>query len=352
MLNFESDYNNGAHKKILENLLLTNDCQSLTYGFDLWTERAKQKIKTACKKEDLDIFFLTGGTQTNATVIDGILDSYEGVLSSTEGHINVHEAGAIEAFGHKVITLPTKDGKILIPELEKYLNLFLRDENRDHVAQPGMLYLTFPTEMGTIYYKDELKQLYSLCRQYSLPLFIDGARLGYGLMSKECDFDLPWLCNHCDCFYIGGTKIGALCGEAVVFTHNNAPKKFFSIIKRHGALLAKSRLLGIQFDTLFTDNLYFSLSSHAIQMAEKLKTILREAHFPFYLSSPTNQQFVILPNDLITLLDQQVLFSHWLPYDSTHHVCRFVTSWSTTQQEIEELREIIIEKTRSLETIP
>ncbi|MGP1515195.1 MAG: threonine aldolase family protein [Bacteroidales bacterium] len=227
MLNFECDYNNGLHPYILDNLIKTNNIPSLTYGFDQWSESAKGKIKQICKKDDLDIFFLSGGTQTNSTIIDGILNSYEGVLSSEQGHINIHEAGAIEAFGHKVITLPSYEGKIQVEELVNYLQIFHNDESKEHMVYPGMLYITFPTEFGTIYYKNEIESIYNICQQYDLPLFIDGARLGYGLMSDECDFDLPWLSNHCDCFYIGGTKCGALCGEAVIFTHNNTPKHFF-----------------------------------------------------------------------------------------------------------------------------
>ncbi|MBR1626715.1 MAG: amino acid lyase [Bacteroidales bacterium] len=342
MLNFECDYNNGAHPKILENLVKTNNTQSLTYGFDEWSERAKIKIKKACNKEDADIFFLCGGTQTNATVIDGMLNSYEGVIASDEGHISVHEAGAVEAFGHKVITLKSKNGKISAEQIENYLNVFENDESRDHVAQPGMVYLTFPTEFGTIYSKKEIYDVYSLCRRYELSLFIDGARLGYGLMCEKCDFDLPWLADHCDCFYIGGTKVGALCGEAVVFTHHNAPKRFFSIIKRHGALMAKGRLAGIQFDTLFTDNLYFEISKHAVQTAQQLKDLLQQAGFSFYLDSPTNQQFVIIPNDKVKELEKKVIFTHWFPFDEKSFVCRFVTSWATTQQEMDELRKILL----------
>ena len=210
------------------------------------------------------------------------------------------------------------------------------------MVYPGMLYITFPTEFGTIYYKNEIESIYNICQQYDLPLFIDGARLGYGLMSDECDFDLPWLSNHCDCFYIGGTKCGALCGEAVIFTHNNTPKHFFSIIKRHGALMAKGRLIGIQFDTLFSDDLYFNISKHAIQMAKQLKEILSMVGFTFYLPSPTNQQFVIIPNERVKILKQKVLFTHCFPYDKNNFVCHFVTSWATNQEDMDELRNIIL----------
>ncbi len=342
MIDFECDYNCGAHPLIIENLVRTNETKSRTYGFDEWSYSAKEKIKQAANNNDLDIFFLNGGTQTNATVIDSLLKSYEGVVTNDCGHINVHEAGAIEAFGHKVIALSSHNGKLNKKTLENFLDEFHNDESKDHVAQPGMVYITFPTEFGTIYSKKEIEDIYSICRQNDLPLYIDGARLGYGLMSDECDFDLSWLTHHCDCFYIGGTKCGALCGEAVVFTHNNAPKGFFSNIKRHGALNAKSRLIGVQFDTLFTDNLYFDISKNAIDMAKRLKSILQQAGFKFYISSPTNQQFVIIPNEKVKKLESKMVFTHWFPFDADNFVCRFVTSWATTKEEMDELEKILL----------
>lgn len=342
MIDFESDYNNGAHPAIIQRLIKTNDDKSFTYGFDKWSLSAKEKIKQACNNNDLDIFFLQGGTQTNATVIDSLVRSYEGVICADTAHINVHEAGAVEAFGHKVIALKSKDGKLTKETLQSFIDEFNNDESKDHVAQPGMVYLTFPTELGTLYYKSEIEDIYNICQQNDLPLYIDGARLGYGLMSKECDFDLPWLTKHCDCFYIGGTKIGALCGEAVVFTHHNAPKGFFSLVKQHGALSAKSRLIGIQFETLFTDNLYFKISSYAIEKAMQVKKILKKAGFTFYLDSPTNQQFVIIEKNKANELSEQINFTRWFAYDENHLVCRFVTSWATTEEEIIILKEILL----------
>ncbi|MBO6117816.1 MAG: aminotransferase class V-fold PLP-dependent enzyme [Bacteroidales bacterium] len=343
MLNFESDYNNGAHPLVLQHLIQTNDTQSLTYGFDIWSQQAKQKIKQVCQSDNLDIYFLCGGTQTNATVIDACLRNYQAVISVDTGHIAVHEAGAIEASGHKVITLPSHDGKMDIEDLKEFFYAFDNDESKDHTAQPGMVYLTFPTELGTLYSKKEIEDIYSLCKSRKLTLFIDGARLGYGLMSENCDFDIAFLKDNCDVFYIGGTKTGALCGEAVVFCDKNkTPECFFSIIKRHGALLAKSRLTGVQFDALFTDNLYFNIAKNAIDKAKELKSILQQAGFEFYLNSPTNQQFVIIPNEKVKELEKQVIFTHWFAYDKKSTVCRFVTSWATTQKEIDELRKILL----------
>lgn len=353
MISFECDYNNGAHPKVLEALVRTNGEQTLTYGFDSYSERAKEKIRRACECDDAEVFLLVGGTQTNTTVIDGMLQAFEAVISCRTGHIAIHEAGAIERSGHKVITLPPSelppargentngDGKLTAKDLADYMAWFEGDESRNHLAQPGMVYISFPTELGTLYSAAEIEAIYDVCRQYGLQLFIDGARLGYGLAASHGDVTLPWLCRHCDALYIGGTKVGALCGEAVVFTHGNAPRHFFSIVKQHGALLAKGRLVGIQFDALFTDGLYFEISEHAIQMAMKLREVLRRKGFPFFIDSPTNQQFVIVPNEEVSRLERIVGFTHWEPFDSEHTVCRFVTSWATTTADIDELEKLL-----------
>lgn len=342
MVSLDCDYNNGCHPAILRRLAETNDKKSKTYGYDEWTECAKAKIREACDDPDAQIRFLVGGTQTNATVIDSLLQSYEGVVAVQTAHINSHEAGAIEFTEHKVITIPGHDGKMDPKELEQYMNEFLDDANSEHSVYPGMVYITFPTELGTLYTKDELTKLYELCQKYHLPLYIDGARLGYGLMSPENDITLPYLAHHCDVFYIGGTKVGALCGEAVVFTHNNAHPHFFNIVKQHGALMAKGRVVGLQFETLFTDNLYFDISKHAIDMAMQVKQIFKEAGYQFLVDSPTNQQFVILPNEELPRLSQNILFETWGKVDPTHTACRFVTSWATTKEEIEELRTVVL----------
>lgn len=341
MLSFESDYIQGAHEKILQRLTETNRESLSGYGSDRYCESAKAKIRQACDCEEAEVFFLTGGTQTNETVIRTMLAPYEGVIAAKTGHVSTHEAGAIEYTGHKVLELPQHNGKLDAEEVREYLETYWADGNHEHMVFPGMVYISHPTEYGTLYSRSELEALAGVCRSYQIPLYLDGARLGYGLMSHETDVTLPVVTECCDVFYIGGTKVGALCGEAVVFTKQNMPKHFMTMVKQSGALLAKGRLLGIQFDTLFTDNLYYEISSHAIEMVEELKKLFREKGFRFYLESPTNQQFVILENDLMERLQEQVAFSFWEKYDEKHTVVRFATSWSTTKEDIEQLRELL-----------
>lgn len=341
MISFECDYNNGAHPKVLQHLVETNGEITDTYGYDRFTASAKERIRQACEAPDAAIWFLGGGTQTNDTVIDGMLRSYEAVITVETGHIAVHEAGAIEHTGHKVITLPSHDGRLEADDLEQWMQVFEADESRDHVAQPGLVYISLPTELGTLYRASEIDNIYKVCARHGLQLFIDGARLGYGIAASQGDLSLPWLARHCDAFYIGGTKVGALCGEAVVFPRGNAPKGFFSLIKQHGALFAKGRLCGVQFDALFTDNLYLQIAGHAIGMAMRLKQLFLEKGMRLYIDSPTNQQFVILPNEQMHQLEQQVLFTHWGPYDADHFICRFVTSWATSEEDLAELKRIL-----------
>lgn len=341
MLSFESDYTEGAHEKILQRLIETNSEKLSGYCNDKYCESAANKIRKACECPNSDIFFLAGGTQTNAVVIDSLLKPYEGVISAETGHISIHEAGAIEFTGHKVLEIPAHDGKIQADELKKYLSAFAQDENNAHMVFPGMVYISHPTEYGTLYSHNELKEISVICNEFHIPLYMDGARLGYGLMSKETDLTLPMIAKYCDVFYIGGTKVGALCGEAVVFTKNNLPSHFVTIAKQHGALLAKGRLLGIQFDTLFTDDLYFKISSHAIEMAELLKQGFKEKGYSFYINSPTNQQFVILDNRYVDALKENVSFSFWENFDETHTVVRFATSWATTKEDILSLIELL-----------
>ncbi|MBR1688626.1 MAG: aminotransferase class V-fold PLP-dependent enzyme [Prevotella sp.] len=341
MLSFECDYNNGAHPDVLRALVDTNDETTATYGFDVYTERAKQKIREACETPDAQIYFLAGGTQTNATVIDGILRSYEAVITIETGHIAVHESGAIEHSGHKVITLPSNEGRLDADELEQWMRTFEGDESRDHVAQPGAVYISLPTELGTLYTAAQLEAIYATCRAHQLRLFVDGARLGYGLAASDGDLTLPRLARLCDVFYIGGTKVGALCGEAVVFPRGDAPRGFFSLIKQHGALFAKGRLCGVQFDALFTDGLYLRIAQNAIDRARQLVALFRQRGYRFYLDSPTNQQFVILPNEQMHQLEQRVEFTHWGPYDADHFICRFVTSWATTEAHLAALEALL-----------
>lgn len=336
MVTFESDYNNGAHPEVLRRLMETNTSPSASYGFDEWSESARKKIREACQCPEADIFFLVGGTQANATVIDAMLPSYGAVVAVETGHINVHESGAVEANGHKVIALPSHEGKMLASDLRDYLGRFHADPTWEHMAFPGMVYITFPTELGTIYQAREIEEIHAVCQKFDIPLFIDGARLGYGLAATTCDLDLPWLAHHCDAFYIGGTKVGALCGEAVVFPRKNAPRGFFTMVKRHGALLAKSRLAGVQFDALFTDGLYLKIARHAIDMAMKMRQIFADASLEVK-DSPTNQQFVVLCNDQLQQLMSKVLFETWEPIDNERTLCRFVTSWATTEDDLQAL---------------
>lgn len=341
MLSFESDYTEGAHQAIISRLAETNLEQTPGYGLDKYSESAKKKIKEAfALPEGADVFFLVGGTQTNSTVIASLLRDYEGVIAVGTGHIGVHESGAVEYTGHKVLTLPDHEGKMDAGELEAYLKAFYADGTYEHMVIPGMVYISFPTEFGTIYSKSELESIHAVCGRYGLPLFIDGARLGYGLMSSANDIDVKEFQTLCDVFYIGGTKVGALFGEAVVFT-SGAPAHFFTTIKQHGALMAKGRLLGLQFDTLFTDGLYFRIASHADEMASRLKDIFLEKDYQIFIDSPTNQQFFIMTRDRAAELHGKVRFEDWCPVDEDRIAVRFVTSWATPPENVLALREIL-----------
>lgn len=337
MIYFESDYTEGAHPKILERLNETNMIQASGYGHDEFCESAKNKIRKTINCPNAQIQFITGGTQTNQIVIDTMLKPFEGVVSAQTGHVNSHEAGAIEYTGHKVIPIPQHEGKIDETELNDYLETFFGDGNNEHMVFPGMVYISHPTEYGTLYTKNQLTKISNVCRKNNIPLFMDGARLGYGIMAKSTDLSLEDIAELCDVFYIGGTKCGALCGEAVVFTKNNMPLHFENLVKKHGALLAKGRLLGVQFDALFTDNLYLEISKNAIDTAEVLKKALKEKGYRFLLDSPTNQQFVILENKFMEELKKSVKFNFWEKYDKDHTVVRFATSWSTKMENVEKL---------------
>lgn len=341
MISFESDYIAGAHPKVLEKLLKTNLETLSGYGTDIYCNCAKQKIKNSLGREDVDIYFLLGGTQANSVVISSMLNDFEGVIAADTGHISAHEAGAIEYTGHKVLPLPNYNGKISSSDLSNFLLNFYSDENHEHMVFPGMVYISHPTEYGTLYSKEELIDISKICKEYSIPLYMDGARLSYALTSNQTDVTLKDIANICDAFYIGGTKCGALCGEAVVFSKESTPKHFFTSVKQHGALLAKGRLLGVQFDTLFSDDLYFEIGRHAIKMAEKLRDIFIEKGYSLFLQSPTNQQFVVLDNNKMNQLKEKVTFSFWEKIDENHTVVRFATSWSTTDDDIKKLREIL-----------
>ena len=335
-LSFSCDYLEGAHPAILQRLCETNFAQTAGYGTDEYCESAREKIRAACGAPNAEIHFLVGGTQTNATVIDALLRSYEGVIAADTGHISVHEAGAIESTGHKVITLPHHAGKLDAAELDDYCATFYADDNHEHMVFPGLVYISHPTEYGTIYGKAELEAIAETAHRHGMPLFVDGARLGYALTTTGSDMTLADLATIADVFYIGGTKVGALCGEAVVFPHG-APAHFMTMVKQQGALLAKGRLLGIQFDVLFTNDLYTKISKNAIDTANALKKGLAAKGYRFFMDSPTNQVFVILDNAQLAALEGRAKFGFWEKFDDTHTVVRIATSWATRMEEIEQL---------------
>ena len=341
MLSFESDYIIGAHEKVLAALTKTNSEMLPGYGNDPHTENAKKLIKEACQSPESEVFFLMGGTQANKTIIATMLESYEAVIAPKTGHISLHEVGAIEYTGHKVIELEGEAGKLSASTVANYMETFVGDENNEMMVTPAMIYISHPTEYGTLYTKSELEALRAVADKYNMKLFLDGARLGYGLMSLDTDVTLPDISNLCHVFYIGGTKVGALCGEAVIFAKNNTPKRFRSQIKQHGAMLAKGRLLGVQFEALFTDNLYFEISKNAIDRAEELKSLFKSKGYQFFIDSPTNQQFIILTDDQMAEISKKCRFCFWERIDATHCAVRFATSFATTKDDIAALSEII-----------
>ncbi len=340
MLFFENDYCEGAHPAILQRLAETNMEKLPGYGTDPYCASARDKIRAACGCPEADVFFLVGGTQANAVVIGSLLQSYQGVVAASTGHVNLHEAGAIEHAGHKVLPLPQVDGKLSAAVVEGYLRTFYQDENHEHMVFPGMVYISHPTEYGTLYSRKELEELSQVCTAYQLPLFLDGARLGYGLVCPETDVTLEDIARYTTVFYIGGTKVGALCGEAVVFPRK-APAHFLTMVKQRGALLAKGRLLGIQFDTLFTGDLYREISRNALLTADALRQALRDKGYRFFIDSPTNQIFVILEDSTRERLAQKVVFSFWEKFDDTHTVVRFATSWATRMEDVERLAALL-----------
>lgn len=341
MIHFNSDYLEGAHPAVLERLIRTNMEQTVGYGCDPYCETARAKIRAACGTPDADIHFLVGGTQTNTAVIASILRPYQGVLAAVSGHVNCHESGAIESTGHKVIALPAVNGKITARQVAEYVEWHRNDESMEHIVYPGMVYISYPTEGGTLYTKAELTALYDTCIAYGLPLFIDGARLGYGLTADGADLTLRELAHLCDVFYIGGTKVGALFGEAVVITNPALKKDFRPLQKQRGGMLAKGRLLGLQFDALFTDDLYFRIARHANKMAYQIREIFLSAGYPLLYNSPTNQQYPIIPDDQLAILGQNFGYEYWERVDKTHSGVRFCASWATTQEQVDALRNAV-----------
>lgn len=341
MIYFNSDYMEGAHPRILQRLCDTNFEQTIGYGEDPHCRRAADLIRKQCKDADVAVHFLSGGTQTNLTIIAAALRPHQSVISARTGHISEHETGAIEAVGHKVNALPTQDGKITADQIESFVKAHRSDPSFEHIPQPKMVYLSYPTELGTIYSKAELEAISRVCRELGLYLFVDGARLGYGIACEANEIDIPFLNQCCDVFYIGGTKVGALFGEAVVIRNDHLKQDFRYIIKQKGGMLAKGRMLGIQFECLFEDDLYFEISRHAIQLAEILKSGLYEMEFDFLIDSPTNQQFPIFSNELIRKLSGNFAFSIWKRLENEKTAVRICTSWATKEENIRSLLESI-----------
>jgi threonine aldolase len=337
MIRFECDYAEGAHPAILESLIHSNFEQTKGYGEDERCTNARRLIRQLCESDRADVHFLTGGTQANMTVISSVLRPHQGVISAASGHVNVHETGAIEATGHKVIAVEGTGGKITALQVEEIHTEHWKDPNHEHIVQPGMVYISHPTEKGTIYTKNELTELSLVCRESGLPLYMDGARLGYGLAAEGNDLSLPDIAQLCDIFYIGGTKVGALFGEAVVITNDALKKDFRYMMKQRGGMLAKGRLLGIQFETLFNNGLYFEISKHAVRMAMKIRDAFKEANIPFYAESPTNQQFPVLTKEQIARLSQKYAFEVWTKVDAKHSAVRFCTSWATREEDVDAL---------------
>ena len=341
MLRFDSDYMAGAHQEILDALVRTNRELTAGYGNDPYTAEAKALIRKACDAPEAEVMFLVGGTQTNATAIDGILAHHEGVLAAESGHIAVHESGAIEASGHKVLTLPHTFGKVSKEDVAKYIEEFYADETYQHMVAPGMLYISQPTEYGTLYTLNELEGLSEVCHRHNIPLYIDGARMGYGLKGEGADFTLRDIARLADVFYIGGTKCGTLFGEALVVSNRSLLKHLFPLVKQHGALLAKGRLLGIQFGELFRNGLYDRIGEYAVRLAIRLREAMREAGYEVVIESPTNQQFFRLKNSVIDCLRNDMSFDYWGPRGEEYSVVRLVTSWATTEEEVEEACRLI-----------
>ncbi|MBD5357807.1 MAG: aminotransferase class I/II-fold pyridoxal phosphate-dependent enzyme [Bacteroides sp.] len=341
MIYFNCDYMTGAHPEVLKKLYDTNMEHTPGYGMDVYTQEAKALILKSCGLERGEVYFLEGGTQANKIVIDRLLTRNDGVVCCESGHINVHESGAIEADGHKVIALPEKDGKLEAKDLEKYVADFYRDQTHIHMVRPAMVYISHPTEFGTLYTLDELTRIADVCHRYEMPLYVDGARLAYGLVAENTDISLQSLSTIADVFYIGGTKCGALFGEAVVTRRPELFMRFDSLMKLHGALLAKGRVLSVQFIALFTDNLYLRIGHHADRLANKLKEGFRSKGYKLFMDSPTNQQFIIIPNEKIAELRSVVGFDFWGPEGETESIVRFVTDWSTTEEAVDRLLKLI-----------
>lgn len=337
MIRFNCDYQEGAHPRILESLMQTNMVQTCGYGEDEICEEARMRIRALCQAPNAYVQFLVGGTQANFTLLSAALRCYQGVLCAETGHIAVHETGAVEATGHKVITLPQQQGKITAKQVDNYCRLHFNDESHEHIVMPKALYISESTELGTVYNREELTAMRQVCDAWNLYFYIDGARLGYGMASEGCDVDLPFLAQIADAFYIGGTKQGALFGEAMVILNETLKQDFRYVIKQKGGMLAKGRLLGIQFSELFKDDLYMELSRHAVRLAMKLKHALADMGVNFLVDSPSNQQFAILPDALLAKLSEKYSYSYQQRIDENNSAVRFCTSWATQEAHVDQL---------------
>lgn len=337
MIRFNCDYQEGAHPRILQKLMETNYVQSPGYGEDDFCAEAREIIRQKCASPKADVHFLVGGTQTNMIFMSAALRAHQGSISVETGHIAVHESGAVESTGHKVITLPGKDGKLIAGEVSEYCRLHFSDEAHEHMVMPKVVYISNPTELGTLYTRNELQALRGVCDRWNLYLYMDGARLGYGLASPENELDLPFISEMCDAFYIGGTKQGMLFGEALVINHDALKEDFRYIVKQKGAMFAKGRLLGLQFTELLKDDLYMEMSRHAIDLAMKLKQAFIDKGYPFLMESPSNQQFPILPDAHLNVLKKKYSYSYMQRVDAEHSAVRFCTSWATQPENVDAL---------------
>lgn len=337
MIYFNNDYSEGCHNAVLSLLQQTNLEQTPGYGMDAYCQEAAGHICRLCNHDDLDVHFIVGGTQTNLIVIAASLRPHQGVLGAQTAHINVHETGAVEATGHKVLSVASNDGKLTAQQVEEAIVAHRNDQAMEHTVQPKMVYISNPTELGTIYTRNELQALRTVCDRYGLYLFMDGARLGYGLMAQGNDVTMEDIAKFCDVFYIGGTKVGAMFGEAVVFSNTALAEDFRYMIKQRGAMLAKGRLLGVQFCALLRDGLYFEIASHANKMADKIRHTLEKLGYSLFVPGTTNQIFPILPDTLLEKLAEKFSFTEQERVDSTHRAVRFCTSWATTQENVDAL---------------
>lgn len=337
MIHFDSDYTEGAHPDILKMLQETNMEQTCGYGEDSYCDRAAGLLKELCQAPQADVHFITGGTQANLTLIAAALRPHQGVISADTGHIAVHESGAIEATGHKVLTLPNRGGKLSAGRIRKFCESHYQDETHEHMVQPGMVYLSQPTELGTLYSARELSDIRDVCLEFGMFLYVDGARCGYGLASESADFTLPQMAELCDAFYIGGTKVGALFGEALLILNPALKKDFRYILKQRVGRLAKGRILGLQFLALFQDGLYFRISEHADRQARRIRDAFADCGFPLLIRSDTNQQFPVLPDSMLERLSEKYVFSYWQRIDALRSAVRVCTSWATPEENVDQL---------------